>query len=59
MSIATHTRATNSVLRALSPEENQRLLAHSEQVDLTYGDILSPVSRYGMFTFRTTGSFPC
>jgi CRP-like cAMP-binding protein len=40
MSIATHTRATNSVLRALSPEENQRLLAHSEQVDLTYGDIL-------------------
>jgi len=40
MSIATHIRATNSVLRALSPEENQRLLAHSEQVNLTYGDIL-------------------
>jgi len=40
MSIATHTRATNSVLRALSPKENQRLLAHSEQVDLAYGDVL-------------------
>ncbi|HSD96713.1 MAG TPA: Crp/Fnr family transcriptional regulator [Sulfuricaulis sp.] len=40
MSIAMHTRATNSVLRALSPVDNKRLLAHSEQVDLTYGDIL-------------------
>lgn len=40
MSIATHARTTNSVLRALSPEENRRLLAHSEQVDLTYGDVL-------------------
>lgn len=40
MSIATHTRAANSVLRALSSKENQRLLAHSEQVDLTYGDVL-------------------
>jgi len=40
MSNATHTRAANSVLRALSPKENQRLLAHSEQVNLTYGDIL-------------------
>ena len=40
MPIATHTRATNNVLRALSPKENQRLLAHSEQVKLTYGDVL-------------------
>lgn len=40
MSIATHARATNSVLRALSPKENRRLLAHSEQMKLTYGDIL-------------------
>lgn len=40
MSIATHPRATNSVLRALSSKETQRLFAHSEQVDLTYGDIL-------------------
>jgi CRP-like cAMP-binding protein len=40
MSIATHARATNSVLRTLSSKENQRLLAHSEQTKLAYGDIL-------------------
>jgi CRP-like cAMP-binding protein len=40
MIIATHARASNSVLRTLSPKENQRLLAHSEQVNLTYGDVL-------------------
>jgi CRP-like cAMP-binding protein len=40
MSIATHTRATNSLLRALSPRENQRLLAHSEQANLAHGDVL-------------------
>jgi hypothetical protein len=40
MSITTHTQATNSVLRALSAKENQRLLRHSEQVDLAYGDVL-------------------
>lgn len=40
MSIVTATRTTNSVLRALSPKENQRLLARSDHVKLTYGDIL-------------------
>lgn len=40
MSIATRTQATNSVLQALSPKENQQLFAHSEQVNLTYGDVL-------------------
>jgi CRP-like cAMP-binding protein len=40
MIIATRTREANSVLRALSTRENRRLLAHSEQVDLTYGDVL-------------------
>jgi CRP-like cAMP-binding protein len=40
MAIATHAWTTNSVLRALSPKENQRLFAHSEQAKLTYGDIL-------------------
>lgn len=41
MSIATPARITNSVLRSLSPRENRRMLASSEQVKLTYGDILS------------------
>jgi CRP-like cAMP-binding protein len=40
MTIATHAWTTNSVLRALSPKENQRLFAHSEQAKFTYGDIL-------------------
>lgn len=40
MSIAADTRATNSVLRALSAKEGRHLLAHSEQVDLAYGDVL-------------------
>jgi CRP-like cAMP-binding protein len=31
----------NSVLQALSPKENRRLLANSQQVSLAYGDILS------------------
>lgn len=33
-------RVANSVLQALSPKENRRLLAHSEEAELTYGDIL-------------------
>jgi CRP-like cAMP-binding protein len=41
MSIATPTRIANSVLPALSPKENRRLLANSQQVSLAYGDILS------------------
>jgi hypothetical protein len=41
MSIATPPRVANSVLQALSPKENRRMLANSEQVSLTYGDILS------------------
>lgn len=40
MTIVTHAWTTNSVLRALSPKENQRLFAQSEQAKLTYGDIL-------------------
>ncbi len=40
MPIATHTRAMNSVLQALSPKENQRLHAHSEQATLVHGDVL-------------------
>ena len=40
MSIATRTRSTNSVLRALSSRDRQRFLAHSEQVNLAYGDVL-------------------
>lgn len=40
MSITTHSRVTNSVLLALSAKENQRLLTHSKQVDLVYGDVL-------------------
>lgn len=40
MPIATHGRPTNSVLQALSPKEYQRLLAHSDQVNLAYGDVL-------------------
>jgi CRP-like cAMP-binding protein len=34
-------RIANSVLRALSPRENRRLLANSQQVSLAYGDILN------------------
>jgi CRP-like cAMP-binding protein len=41
MSIATPTRMANGVLQALSPKENRRLLANSQQVSLAYGDILS------------------
>lgn len=40
MSIAKYAPATNSVLRALSRKDGQRLLARHEQVNLTYGDIL-------------------
>ncbi|MCR4302025.1 MAG: Crp/Fnr family transcriptional regulator [Sulfuricaulis sp.] len=40
MPIDTHTRSTNSVLQVLSPKENLRLSMLSEQVDLTYGDVL-------------------
>lgn len=40
MSSAKHPQVMNSVLRTLSPKENQRLFAHHEQVNLTYGDIL-------------------
>jgi hypothetical protein len=40
MSIAKYAPATNSVLRALSRKESQRLLARHEHVNLTYGDIL-------------------
>jgi len=40
MSIAKYTPATNRVLRALPHEDNRRLLARHEQVNLTYGDIL-------------------
>ena len=40
MSIAKHTPATNSVLRALSRQDGRRMLARHEQIDLTYGDIL-------------------
>ena len=40
MHIAPPTAAANSLLQTLSPEDNQRLLAHSQPVNLTYGDIL-------------------
>ena len=40
MSIPTRTRSANHVLQAVSYTENRRLLAHSEQVDLAYGDVL-------------------
>ena len=40
MSIAKHIPPTNSVLRALSRKDGQRLLVHHEQVKLKYGDIL-------------------
>lgn len=46
MDIATHTAAANSVLQALPPPENQRLLAHSEHVNLTYGDVLCEPGKY-------------
>ncbi|MCR4346431.1 MAG: Crp/Fnr family transcriptional regulator [Sulfuricaulis sp.] len=39
-STAKQTAVANSVLRALSHEERQRVLARCEQVTLTYGDIL-------------------
>ena len=37
---AKHIPATNSVLRALSRKDAERLFARHEQVDLTYGEIL-------------------
>lgn len=40
MSIAKHLPATNSILRALSRQDGQRLFAHNKQVMLKYGDIL-------------------
>ena len=40
MSIAKYIPAPNSILRALSRKDGQRLLARHEQVKLTYGDIL-------------------
>ncbi len=40
MSIAKYIPATNRVLRALSRNDGQRLLARHEQVKLSYGDIL-------------------
>ncbi len=40
MSIAKYVPATNSVLRALSRKDGQRLLASNKQVKLKYGDIL-------------------
>lgn len=40
MSTAKYAPAANSVLRALSRKDSQRLLARHEQVNLTYGDIL-------------------
>lgn len=40
MSIAAHTWATNSILGALSPRENARLLANSEPANLAHGDVL-------------------
>lgn len=40
MSIAAHARSINRVVQALSSRDNRRLLAHSEQVQLTYGDVL-------------------
>ncbi len=40
MSISTHPKITNSVLRALSPKNSQDLLAHSKQVNLVCGDVL-------------------
>lgn len=40
MSIPTRIRSANRVLQAVSFKENQRLLAHSKQVDLAYGDVL-------------------
>jgi CRP-like cAMP-binding protein len=45
MPIATPIRATNSVLGALSPKENRRLLARGEQVNLTHGDVLCEPGR--------------
>ena len=41
MSIAKHLPATNSILRALSRKDGQRLVVHNKQVNLKYGDILS------------------
>ena len=41
MSIAKHLPATNSILRALSRKDGQRLVVHNKQVKLKYGDILS------------------
>jgi len=40
MSTAKYAPVANSVLRALSRQESQRLLASCKQVSLTYGDIL-------------------
>jgi CRP-like cAMP-binding protein len=40
MSVAKYVPATNTVLRALSRKDGQRLFARHDQVDLTYGDIL-------------------
>jgi CRP-like cAMP-binding protein len=40
MSDAKHAQATNGVLRALSLRQNQRLRAHSQHVNLVYGDVL-------------------
>lgn len=41
MSIVKYLPATNSILRALSRKDGQRLFVHNEQVKLKYGDILS------------------
>ena len=41
MSIAKHLPATNSILRALSRKDGQRLFVQNKQVKLKYGDILS------------------
>lgn len=56
MAVTINTRSANSVLRALSPNEQRRLLAQSKQVDLTYGDILcEPGKRLAHVYFPNSG----
>lgn len=56
MSIATPARIANGVLRVLSPRENRRFLANSQQVSLTYGDILGePGDRIRHVYFPNSG----
>ncbi|MHB8474446.1 MAG: Crp/Fnr family transcriptional regulator [Sulfuricaulis sp.] len=56
MPIAEHARSANSVLGVLPPKENQRLFAHSEQVNLTYGDVLcEPGKQIRHVYFPNTG----